>query len=240
MHRKMVTITKKISELDVAQSNVFLSFDDGPDADATPLLLDVLEKYRIKATFSLLGVNAERYPELVRSIDQKGHCIINHGYADTFSIRMKDEKFKNNIAMGEAAISASLGHSISQKLYRPHGGFYNAQQEKLCSEAGYAIAPVTVRAFDAAATSARRKIVINKIVKKTVRDSGGIILLHDCRDSYLRKAANLKRNPNSCFNRIWIVQVVEEAITALAGRGFIFPDPGVYIKLLRQPIPENS
>ena len=57
-----------------------LTFDDGPDPRFTPLLLDLLKKYDAKATFFVVGSNAERYPELIRRIHEEGHLIGIHNY----------------------------------------------------------------------------------------------------------------------------------------------------------------
>src|SRR5205085_7783062 len=58
--------------------DVSLTFDDGPDPVWTPRILDILKAARIKAAFFLVGVNAERYPRLVKRIIQEGHEIGNH------------------------------------------------------------------------------------------------------------------------------------------------------------------
>ena len=226
------TINKSRAELGIKQYNVFFSFDDGPDMDTTPKLLEVLEKYQIKALFCLLGINAEQYPEIVRQIYDKGHCIINHGYYDEHSIGMKDDEFRNNIILGEEVISLSLGHNNRQKLYRPHGGFYNSRHIKICSDEDYIIVPVTVRVYDAVVTSAKWEKIKDKAIKKIINDNGGVILLHDCRGSYLAKDISLKKNPDSSFNRLWIPQIMEEIIIALTEKGFVFPDPDVYVNLL--------
>ena len=227
------TITSDRTELGIAQSCVFLSFDDGPDIDTTPILLDVLEKYQIRVIFSLLGINAEQYPELVRQIYDKGHYIVNHGYSDRFSISMQNDNFRNNIIRGENAISSSLGHGTGKKLYRPHGGFYNSRQLKICSEEGYAIVRATVRVYDAAVTSEKQDRIRNRVIQKIVTDNGGIILLHDSRDSHISKINGLEKNPGSYYNRTWIPQVVEDIIISLTEKGFVFSDPEIWINLLQ-------
>ena len=226
------TINKSNSKLGITQSCVFLSFDDGPDADTTPLLLEVLEKYHIKAIFCLLGVNAEQYPELVRQIHDSGHYIANHGYSEKWSIKMKDDEFRNNILQGENAISLGMGQAMEPKLYRPHGGFYNSRQEKICSDEKYAIIPVSIRVYDAVKSSESRDKIINNVIRKVTGNKRGLILLHDCRESHLSKAASLEKNPGSSFNRTWVPHAAEEIIIALTEKGFVFPDPEILINSL--------
>jgi peptidoglycan/xylan/chitin deacetylase (PgdA/CDA1 family) len=58
--------------------SVYLTFDDGPNAEVTPLLLEVLREHNVRATFFLLGKNAEKYPELVKLIQEGNHTIGFH------------------------------------------------------------------------------------------------------------------------------------------------------------------
>jgi len=59
---------------------VCLTFDDGPDPESTPIILDLLKSAKARATFFLIGGRAERHPELVRMILDRGHEIGEHGY----------------------------------------------------------------------------------------------------------------------------------------------------------------
>lgn len=58
-----------------------LSFDDGPDTINTPYVLSILAEENVKATFFLVGENAETYPHLVQRIHDEGHVIGNHSYS---------------------------------------------------------------------------------------------------------------------------------------------------------------
>ena len=226
------TINSKRTSLGITQKTVYLSFDDGPDAEVTPELLDVLKKYNVKAIFCLLGVNCRRYPDLVRRIHNEGHFIINHGYSDKFAVQMGNEEFRNNLIMGEKAISLALGFDTEIKLYRPQGGFYNSHHERIWKEEGFIMLPVTVRAHDAVSTSAEQNRVVKKIVHRIMRKNGGLILLHDARESYVRKDTILEKKPKSSFNRSWIPRTVEEIIKELMEKGFVISDPDTYIHKL--------
>jgi peptidoglycan-N-acetylglucosamine deacetylase len=59
---------------------VALTFDDGPHPESTPPLLEILSRHHVKATFFMLGIMAERYPELVRQVADAGHVIGNHSW----------------------------------------------------------------------------------------------------------------------------------------------------------------
>jgi peptidoglycan/xylan/chitin deacetylase (PgdA/CDA1 family) len=217
------SINSNRTEMGIPSSVVYFSFDDGPNAhnDTTGRLLDVLEKYQIKALFFMLGENAEQYPDLVRRIHDEGHYIANHGYSGKHARGMNDDEFRNNLLRGEAAISSALGFEMNPKLYRPHGGFYNSRQEKICVDEGYVIVPVTVRVYDAVVGAAEQKKIANKTINLIKKRGGGLILLHDGRDSYSLRETELEKNPNGAFNRAWIPDAVEEIIIALLDDGFL-------------------
>ena len=59
---------------------IALTFDDGPDPDVTPALLDLLDKYQARATFFCLGKNIAANKSLTNKISEKGHLIGNHSY----------------------------------------------------------------------------------------------------------------------------------------------------------------
>lgn len=216
----------------IPQFSVIFSFDDGPDEHTTAKLLDILNKHQITAIFCLLGKNAEQYPELARRINNEGHYIINHGYSGRWVIGMNKNNFRNNLLMSEKAISAAIGQKITPKLYRPHGGYYNSKQREILTEENYHIVPATIRAYDANESSANIQWVINTIIKKSIKNNGGIILLHDGRDSYSQRLIELEKNPEGPYNRSWIPEAVEEIIRTLSENGFNFPNPENFINSL--------
>jgi peptidoglycan/xylan/chitin deacetylase (PgdA/CDA1 family) len=200
-----------------------LSFDDGPNGkdDTTARLLDVLKKYQIKAIFCLLGENAERYPDLVKRIYDEGHSIVNHGYSDKWASKMNEEEFRNNLLRGQAAIFSALGHDISPKLYRPHGGFYTSAQEKIIREEGYIVALSNVRVYDAVIDRRKQNKVVRGIIRKVEKQDGGVVLLHDAKDSCVLAETKLSKKPDGVFNRSWIPDIVEKIINTLLEKGFI-------------------
>jgi hypothetical protein len=63
-----------------ARGEICLTFDDGPNPDVTPSVLDLLDRFQAKASFFCIGEKAAAYPELVREIARRGHSIENHSY----------------------------------------------------------------------------------------------------------------------------------------------------------------
>jgi peptidoglycan/xylan/chitin deacetylase (PgdA/CDA1 family) len=224
------TITHSRGKLNIPPPVVYFSFDDGPNAldDTTARLLDVLNKYQIKAVFCLLGENVEHYPELTRRIYYEGRCIVNHGYADKWAIRMNDDEFRNNLVRGETAISAALGSETHPKLYRPHGGFYNSSQEKIIHDEGYILVPGNIRVYDAVVDGSKKNKVVKQVVRKIEKQGGGIILLHDARGSYAHIPAKLANNPQYVFNRSWIPETLEKIILVLLEKGYVLDIPVLF------------
>jgi peptidoglycan/xylan/chitin deacetylase (PgdA/CDA1 family) len=68
-----------------AKRQVALTFDDGPDPDVTPIVLDLLDRYAAKATFFCIGQRVAAYPELVRDIIRRGHSVENHSYRHPYA-----------------------------------------------------------------------------------------------------------------------------------------------------------
>jgi len=217
------TINSDNETLHIPKSIVYFSFDDGPNAqgDSTARLLDVLKKYQIKAIFCLLGENVERYPDLVRRIYNEGHYIANHGYSEVLASKMNYAQFRDNLVRGGEAISRVLGFDINPKLYRPHGGFYSSAQEKIIYDEDYKIVKNTVRVYDAVTDGTKKGEVVKQVVKKVEKRGGGLVLLHDARDSSVRMEARLAKNPHGVFDRSWIPDTLEEIITILLKKGFI-------------------
>ena len=67
---------------------VYLTFDDGPIPEATPFILDVLDRYNAKATFFMVGDNAAKYPHLLKEVRNRGHRIGNHTHNHVKGISM--------------------------------------------------------------------------------------------------------------------------------------------------------
>ena len=62
-------------------NEIYLTFDDGPDPEVTPLVLEILARFNVRATFFCLGMNVEKYSEIFDRIQQEGHAVGNHSYS---------------------------------------------------------------------------------------------------------------------------------------------------------------
>lgn len=110
---------------------IYLTFDDGPHKDRTAVVLDILKKYDIKATFFLVGQYIDAYPELVRRIYSEGHAIACHTYDHKFTyVYSSVEAFEWEIKQWEASVKKVLGKDLDYKIFRYPGGSNNSYLAK--------------------------------------------------------------------------------------------------------------
>ena len=116
---------------------VFLTFDDGPSKSVTIPILDVLKQYNIKASFFVLGSNAERYPEIIRRAYQEGHYIGNHGFTHVYkNIYTSPQTVLDEYNWTETAIKNAIGdQNYNSRLFRFPGGTVGGKYSQIKAEA---------------------------------------------------------------------------------------------------------
>ncbi len=152
---------------------VALTFDDGPDPAVTPLLLDLLGRYRLRATFFVTGRNTERYPELVREILRKGHDVGNHSSRHNPLLMLCSRARLADEIIRTQELLAPFG--IRPLAFRPPVGVTNPRLGGVLGELGMECVTFSCRAGDFG--NRRIRGLARKILGR-VRP-GAIILLHD-------------------------------------------------------------
>jgi peptidoglycan/xylan/chitin deacetylase (PgdA/CDA1 family) len=104
----------------IGQRRVHLSFDDGPDVEWTPRILDVLSQAGVHATFFMIGRSALAAPALVRRVVSEGHAIGNHTFAHRHPWALSTHAARREVRDGSAAIADVTGQSPT--LFRPPFG----------------------------------------------------------------------------------------------------------------------
>lgn len=102
---------------------LYLSFDDGPHAIATPFVLDQLKNYDAKATFFCIGKNVAEYPEIYQRILDEGHAVGNHTYHHLNGWKAKDKEYIDDVL--------KAGEVIDSTLFRPPYGRITRFQSKV-------------------------------------------------------------------------------------------------------------
>lgn len=169
-----------------SQMKIALTFDDGPHPTLTPEILDILKENRAKATFFLIGENAENYPELVLRETAEGHEIGNHTY--THTVLKKDDV---TLMRRELEKTESILYSIGEykpKYVRPPCGIYDSAVIKAVKDMDCKIVLWNIDTRDWAHTPSDKII---DMVMSSVK-SGDIILCHDYITGYSPTAEVLR------------------------------------------------
>lgn len=123
---------------DESCSQIALTFDDGPHPRDTPLLLDVLEKHNVRATFHVVGKSAERYPELIRQIHERGHQLALHCYRHVPFPLENASTLRAQLERTSSLIADACGLPPETiKDLRPPYGVFTMRTLSLLAEWGY-------------------------------------------------------------------------------------------------------
>ena len=113
--------------------SMYLTFDDGPSEESTDMVLDVLARENIKATFFLIGEYVEKYPETARRIAREGHTIGIHCYVHDYQILYESvDSYLEDFWKAYEVIEAVTG--VKPELFRFPGGSVNAYNKATCKE----------------------------------------------------------------------------------------------------------
>lgn len=152
---------------------VALTFDDGPHPRYTAEILKILYENDVKATFFVVGENAERYPELLRAEYDLGHEIGNHTYSHLRITENNADKIKAEIKAADDVIYDITGTIPS--LFRPPEGKHGKKIDALIKSMDKTEVFWNIDTRDWAHTD-KEKIIEN--IKKNIKD-GSVILFHD-------------------------------------------------------------
>lgn len=115
------------SRISTGVREVALTFDDGPDPGYTPQVLDLLAKYRVKATFCLVGQQAAAHPELVRAIADAGHTLCNHSWSHDIALGARSRTaIRTDLARTNTAIRAAVPGARIVYFRQPGGNWTNS------------------------------------------------------------------------------------------------------------------
>jgi len=156
-----------------SKDGVALTFDDGPDPEYTPQLLDLLKRHGAKATFFVVGQNAERHPELVARIHEEGHILGIHNYVHHMNWFMRPSTVKKQIRQTSDIIEGITGEK--PMYYRPPWGIVNVFD--------YArLGHLQIVLWTSLFGDWKKKIGADKLYARMKRklNPGQVFLLHDC------------------------------------------------------------
>jgi peptidoglycan-N-acetylglucosamine deacetylase len=172
-YRNSPIFGRPIRRLPTNDRAVALTFDDGPNPDATPVVLDALAARDVKATFFILGQHAERWPHLVKRVADEGHSIGNHGYYHR-KLHFKSPGYvRRDLELGTSAIE-SAAH-VRPSLFRAPHGFRSPWVSLIARSLGQRTVGWSLGVWDSDRPG------VETIADRTVKGakSGSILLLHD-------------------------------------------------------------
>lgn len=192
----------------------YLTFDDGPSRDVTPLILDILKEENIHATFFVLGTKVEQNPDVLRRIYDEGHYIGNHGYSHVYSqIYVSKDTVLGEYNGCEEIIRKALGiQDYSTHLFRfpggSSGGPYDAVKKEsvtLFTENNIGILDWNCLTKDSEGNFPKEELIQN--FKETAAGKDNlVILMHDA------------------SGKILVPEVLKEIIAYLKNVGYVFGD----------------
>jgi len=194
-HEKELLEAKKAEEIQVkmkkeleAKRNAnrkiaYLTFDDGPSTKVTPQILDVLDKYNVKATFFVIGNLAEQNPDLIKRINESGHAIGNHSYSHSYKhIYKNTTNFLNELKATENVLKNILGEDYETKVIRFPGGSFGQQKavfRKAVVDNGYSYYDWNALNGDAEGKSFPKDRLVQRLKSTANGQKELVILMHD-------------------------------------------------------------
>lgn len=164
----------RLSEDAAARGEVGLTFDDGPDPEITPRVLDLLDQADVRATFFCIGRRVEARPDLAAEIVRRGHRVENHTWSHPNAFACYPPAgLRREIQQAQDAIGRATGRVPT--LFRAPAGLRNPLLERELHRAGLTLASWTRRGYD----------IVEKdpaaVARRLLQDveAGDVLLLHD-------------------------------------------------------------
>lgn len=146
---------------------VYLTFDDGPIPEVTPWVLDILDRYGIKATFFMVGDNVRRHPELLAEVHRRGHSVGNHTMHHLQGMKVTARNYWRDIS--------AAAELIDSTLFRPPHGIMRWKQAAVIKH------HYNIVMYDLVTRDYSRKLGPERVMDNVRRyaRNGSVIVFHD-------------------------------------------------------------
>jgi peptidoglycan-N-acetylglucosamine deacetylase len=156
------------------RNEIAITFDDGPDAQVTTMILDILKENDVKAAFFIIGSKASLHPEILERIDEEGHIIGGHSFTHHFFFDLfSSSTMKNEMRQTENIVLETIGKKM--RLFRPPYGVINPPLAKAIRRMQYISIGWSLKSND---TVLENDSVILRNIARKLRN-GDILLFHD-------------------------------------------------------------
>lgn len=153
---------------------IALTFDDGPSAEFTPQVLDILREKNVKATFFIIGHKLQKFPKIGQQIVAEGHALGNHTWHH-WNTQMTE--FTATREIEDTAMLMYETTGVKTSLFRPPNGFLNNGLADYARKRKDAVVLWTVDSGDWRGSRVSAEDMIKQVVEKAT--PGGIVLMHD-------------------------------------------------------------
>ena len=158
----------------VRRNEVSLTFDDGPDPEVTPRVLDLLDSLQAKASFFCVGEKAAAHPDIVREIARRGHSVENHSYRHAHAFAFYGPgRLRGEVEETQVLIADITGRSPA--FFRAPAGFRSPLLDAVLALNGVRYVSWTRRGFDT--VDADAAAVLRRLTRGLA--AGDVLLLHD-------------------------------------------------------------
>jgi peptidoglycan/xylan/chitin deacetylase (PgdA/CDA1 family) len=194
-------------------AGISLTFDDGPSPSSTPILLDLLARHKLKATFFVVGEKAARYPELMANILQQGHTIGNHSWSHDYFLMLRSQKVMQSDIHNTQELLKKSG--VQPRVFRPPVGITSPRLREVLNRESLITVTYNCRAFD------RGNRSIDNLSQKILKalKPGDIIMLHDLpayhetqSDHWQKELANLLETLAKNYEIVPLEQLIQHPI----------------------------
>jgi peptidoglycan/xylan/chitin deacetylase (PgdA/CDA1 family) len=121
---------------DKGARGVNISIDDGPDPEWTPQVLDVLRQYGVKATFCMVGTQAQANPDLVKKVVAAGHRLCDHSVSHDTAMDKKSEAYQSQQILDAERMITKASGGVRPMYYRAPGGAFTPYSRRLAAAQG--------------------------------------------------------------------------------------------------------
>lgn len=173
---RVVSRSRYLTNGPAGSSSVCLTFDDGPDPEHTPAVLDALDRLEVTATFFVVGKRAVRHPELVRRIAAAGHAVGHHSYSHADPGATSAREFLSEVRRTARELEQVIGEAPT--LFRPPHGKLTVAKALALWSLGQTIVLWNVDPKDFACESSA---AVSEWFALHPVQAGDIVLLHDNR-----------------------------------------------------------
>jgi peptidoglycan-N-acetylglucosamine deacetylase len=206
----------------LGDKEVLLTFDDGPHPHRTAAILDILDRYCVKAVFFAVGEMALEHPDVLREVAKRGHIIGTHSYSHPRSlVRLDQQRAREEIEMGFAAVTHALAAPVAP-LFRFPG--FNQSQDLLTYLAERKVSVWSVDVISGDSEFVGSQHLPGVLFRRLQAQGRGMILFHDLKKATTERLPDiLQRLKDEGYTAVRpsipAAFTPDEALMAALGRG---------------------